>query len=373
MPRVRSSLCGVALVLGLGCEPAERDERPSAPAEVEATPDALFPLAIGDRWRERIGESGARTRGITAHTLEGHAVMFGQADRRPAFYRADAQEAALVDPSGRVLEPLLRAPIRAGARFEYELGEGPTAASCTAAVVETGARTRVSRTPLEGCVRVERRCTHPPGLVFEVETTRRVEETYCPGVGRVRTRQTLEPPLAGAEGVQTVELIGYRIAGAPAEAPPATLGCDGVLLLPSDVQAACGPEWTFAGEETLADGCVHRFTAHTVAAHTVAAHTVAGQTVAGHTVAGTDEAAEGVLELRVSRRPDEAAAAAALDALLAAGQEGAPAGDVRVSEREGGVSLGATEGAHVVLVQTSGCPSERAARLVPFVRSLLAP
>ena len=336
-------------MLGLGCEPAEPDERPSAPEEVEATPDALFPLAIGDRWRERVGEGSTRTRGITAHTLEGHAVMFGQADRRPAFYRADAREAALVDPNGRVLEPLLRAPIRAGARFEYDLGEGPTAAACEASVVETGARVRVPGATLEGCVRVERRCVHPPGIVFEVETTRLVEETYCAGVGRVRTRQTIEPPLAGAEGVQTVELIGYRVAGAPVQAPPSTFGCDGVLLLPSDVQAACGPEWAFAGEETLADGCVHRFTR-------------------------TDEGAgDGVLELRVSRRPDEAAAAAALDALLAAGVPSSPAGDVRVSARESGVSLGGTEGAHIVLVQTTGCPAERAARLVPFVRSLLAP
>ena len=228
-------------------------------------------------------------------------------------------------------------------------------------MVETGARVRVPGATLEGCVRVERRCVHPPGIVFEVETTRLVEETYCAGVGRVRTRQTIEPPLAGAEGVQTVELIGYRVAGAPVQAPPSTFGCDGVLLLPSDVQAACGPEWAFAGEETLADGCVHRFAVHDRAVHDLA---------------GADEtrADGGVLELRVSRRPDAAAATAALDALLAASGNGERVLDgVRVSERESGVSLGGTEGAHIVLVQTTGCPAERAARLVPFVRSLLVP
>lgn len=344
MARVRSSLlAAVALVSGAACEPSEPEPRPVAPAEIEVTPAALFPLSIGDRWRERIDDGPTRTRGVTAHTLEGAAVIFGQGDRRPAFYRADEREAALIDPSGRVLEPLLRAPIRAGARFEYALGDGEGAAACEASVIETGAREPIAGTTVGGCVRVERRCVHPPGIVFEQETTRTVEETYCPRIGRVRTRQTIDPPLRGAAGVQAVELVAFRVAGAPRPPAPEAFGCDDVLLLPSDVQAACGPEWTFAGEDQLESGCVHRFTRR---------------------VAGEDE---GVLELRVSRRPDARAAEAALDTLL----PGEPA-EVRTREHEGSTSLGATEGDRVVLVQTRGCERERAARLVPFVRSLVA-
>lgn len=329
-------LC-LALPLLVACDRPTEEPRPREAAPVPAD---LAPLSIGDRWRERAGELH-RTRGVTAHTLEGLAVVFGQGDRRPSFYAADAREASLVDPSGRALEPLLRAPLREGARWSYALGEGATAASCEVSVAGLASR-RVGGTTLEGCVRLERRCVHPAGLVFERETTRVSEETWCPRVGRVYTRQTLDPPLPDAPPVSEVELLAYRVAGAPIAPPPEQFDCDQVLLLPSDVQAACGAEWTFVEERALEDGCVHRF--------------------------ARDDA---TLEVRVSRRPTAEAAERGRDELLEA--SGAPRmiGETRVAEREGALVAGAAEGRHLVIVQASACEAERAARLVPFVRGLL--
>jgi hypothetical protein len=341
----------IALLLLFGCDASPTPPRESAPATREReraeeedtpfTPDVLFPLSIGDRWRERVSEHGPRTRGVTAHTLEGHAVVFGQGETRPAFYRADAQEAALVDPQGRVLEPLLRAPVRVGSSFRYTLGEGPIAAPCEAEVVATRVRAEVGGASVEGCVRVLRQCVHPAGLVFESQTTRRAEELYCPRIGRVRSQQTLDPPLPTNDETAVVELLAYRVAGAPALAPPERFGCDGLLLLPSDAAAACGPEWRFVAEESVSSGCVHRFTS-----------------------------GEGTLAVRVTRRADAAAAATALDAL--APSDAPRLGEARHVEREGLHVLAGTAGPHVVEVETRGCEPERAARLVPFVGTLVA-
>jgi hypothetical protein len=98
------------------------------------------------------------------------------------------------------------------------------------------------------------------------------------------------------------------------------------------------------GEESLEAACVHRF-----------------------------ERGEDRLEVRLSRRDDDAAAVAAVESSMAAhagdpvALEGASA---RSSER--GLLVGATEGRHALLVQiTSGCEPSRAARLLPLLRSLV--
>ncbi len=346
-PRVLITLL-VALLVALGAcgpeptVPAGAGREPSRePVEPVVAPDVLVPLSDGDRWRERGSEGGPRTRGVTAHTLDGLAVVFGQRDTRPSFYRAAEHEVALVDPRGRVLEPLLRAPVREGARFRYTLGEGPIAAPCEAHVAATGLIVEVGGTRLAGCVRVTRQCVHPAGLAFETQTTRRSEETYCPRVGRVRVEQTLDPPMPPHDETSTVELLAYRVAGAPVQASPSRFGCDHLLLLPSDAAAACGPEWRFVGEESVSDGCVHRF-----------AH------------------GEGTLEVRVTRQANATEATTVLDARVPA--DAARLGETRHLEREGLHLLGGAEAAHVVVVETRGCEPERAARLVPFLRQMLA-
>lgn len=291
-----------------------------------------------------MGDGAHRTRGVTARTLDGLAVVFGQGDRRPSFYRTNAREAALVDPQGNVLEPLVRSPIREGARFRYMLGEGATAATCEAVIAETDVEALVAGVSLEGCVRITRRCVHPAGLVFERETARRSEEMFCPHVGRVRSEQRLDPPLPDVPAVQTVELVSYRVAGAPVAPPPPAFDCDAALLLPSDVQGACGPEWRAIGEARVEEGCAHRFTD-----------------------------GEATLEVRMTRRPDAGEAERALASVLAAAGAERRVEDARVVEHDGVVTAGAVEGRHVFVIETDGCTAERAARLVPVLRSIAAP
>lgn len=335
-------LLALTALLGLGCDPPREEVARPATREAEVDPAQLAPLAIGDRWRERVGDGVHRTRGVTAHTLEELAVVFGQGDRRPSFYSATARRVALVDPSGRVLEPLLSAPLREGATWSYTLGEGASAASCEVEVQDSGVSREVGGATLDGCLQISRRCLHPAGLVFTSETTRLSEETWCPRVGRVLARQTLDPPLAGAPAVTTVELLAYRVAGAPVAPRPARFDCDQVLLLPSDVHAACGPDWTFVEERSIEDGCVHTFARE-----------------------------DASLEVRASRRSSAASAERALDEILEASGAERVLGEVRVAERDGGVTAGGTEGPHLVIVQASACEAERAARLVPFTRSLM--
>ncbi|MEQ8454010.1 MAG: hypothetical protein RLO52_34895 [Sandaracinaceae bacterium] len=193
----------------------------------------------------------ARTRGVTARTAEGLAVLFGQGDTQPAFHRVDDAVVGLARPDGTLIEPYLRAPIRQGARWAYDGAQG---ARCEGTVRGDDAR----GTGLD-CVQVRRRCVHPEGTLFGPETTRVTDETYCAGVGRVHARTELTPPIEGATPGD-VEVIAWRVAGAPARLPE-TFGCDGFLLLPSDVQAACGPEWRWESEEEDGAACVHRFSA----------------------------------------------------------------------------------------------------------------
>lgn len=313
---------------------------------------ALFPVAVGDRWRERVG-TARTTRGVTALSANGLAVVFGQTDERPSFFSVTDDEVALATPDGAVVEPLLRAPLRVGQRWSYAIGEAAEAVACTAHVEARDAH--VEALSLEGCLRVRRVCEHPMGGPFTVPTTRTTEETYCPGVGRVRSRTALDPPLFGAEAPSEIVLVAFAVAGAPAPPSPARFDCDGALLLPSDVQAACGRQWRWIGEETSDGRCVHRFSSG-------------------------DEA----LEVRLSRRDDEEAARASLTRSFAprVGVVGASAAadsgralaidGLEARQFAGSALLGAVEGPHTLLVESGpGCPPERAARLFPLLRSLV--
>jgi hypothetical protein len=72
----------------------------------------------------------------------------------------------------------------------------------------------------------------------------------------------------------------------------------------------------------------------------------------------------------VTRQANATEATTVLDARVPA--DAARLGETRHLEREGLHLLGGAEAAHVVVVETRGCEPERAARLVPFLRQMLA-
>ncbi|MFK7984865.1 MAG: hypothetical protein AB8I08_02465 [Sandaracinaceae bacterium] len=313
-----------ALGLSAGCE--AHDESAIAPPAADAPPArAFFPTAVGDRWREQVGPA-SRTVGVTGQTASGLLVTFGSRDRRPSFYRVDDEGVTMVRPDGADLEPLLRGPVREGASFRYTSGEGPLSAPCTAEFTETGVIYPVGN--VADCVVLERTCRHPRGGLFRAPTTRRSTETWCPSLGRVRTAMELEPPIEDASPPPTTEVVHYVVAGH--RVTPDTFGCAQMLLLESDIAAACGPGWGLQAETAGREACTARFTRQ-------------------------DDA----LEVRVSRRQSEHAATIARDRSLEAAPEGTEA-------------RGDTEGRHTLFVSaTAGCEGDRLARLLPLLASMV--
>ena len=226
-----------------------------------------FPLGRGDRWRTRGGSDGTipRVFGVTGVDATGVAVVFGGAGSTPERFRVTATEIARVDEHGRALVPLLRAPIEEGAAWTYALAERGVSIPCEARVLRIDRAPRTLRgVSLARCATVERACHYPVGAPFPIATTHTQDETYCPDVGVVEQQQRFSPPPArGLIPIQTTErLVAWNVAGGPVPAPGAHLDCDEVLLLPSDVQAACGAGLMAGDEPTgvLEDGaCVLRY------------------------------------------------------------------------------------------------------------------
>lgn len=226
-----------------------------------------FPLGRGDRWRTRGGSDGTvpRVYGVTGVDARGVAVVFGGAGTTPERYTASATEIARVDEQGRTLVPLLRAPLDEGAAWSYTLAERGVSIPCEARVVRVDAAPRSLRgVPLAGCATVRRVCRYPVGTPFPLATTHTQDATYCPDVGLVEETQRFSPPPApGLLPSQTIErLVTWNVAGGPLPAPRPQLDCDDALLMPSDVQSACGAGLVPVGERTgeLEGGaCVFRF------------------------------------------------------------------------------------------------------------------
>ncbi len=275
-PRSLKSALFVALfmsaaVLGgcaRGCsDTPDADARPMVrPRETVALP-RYFPLTRGDRWRTRGGSDGTVSRvfGVTGVDARGVAVVFGAANGAPERYTANATEVARVDEQGVTLVPLLRAPLDEGAHWEYALAERGVSVPCEARVVRVDSAPRVvGGAELTGCVTVHRVCRYPAGTPFPLATAHSRDETYCPHVGLVEEAQRFTPPPApGLLPAQLSDrLVSWNVSGGPVPPRATPRGCDHVLLLPSDVQAACGAALMPVGERTgVVDGaaCVFRF------------------------------------------------------------------------------------------------------------------
>lgn len=276
--RLTSALATTALTLALlenGCARGCEDDStgPAAPGSGSTHGGHLvplpryFPLHRGDRWRTRAGRDGTMPRvfGVTGIDARGVAVVFGGPSTTPERYTASATQIARTDERGRALVPLLRAPLLEGATWSYTLAERGVSIPCDARILRLDAAARTIRgVSLRGCATVRRSCHYPVGTPFPLATTHTQDETYCPDIGLVRAEQRFSPPPSpGLLPTQTTErLVTWNVAGGPVPPARASLDCDDVLLLPSDVRAACGASLAPVGEPAgaLENGeCVLRF------------------------------------------------------------------------------------------------------------------
>lgn len=326
-----------------GCSDDDEEAPPAPRASAEHALSAYYPLSAGDRWRLRTRETEAvRMLGVTGVEDSGIAVVFGTGHAMVERYRATDEEVALVDPDGQVLVPLLRAPLTEGARFEYALSERDVQVPCDVEVSSVGIDAEVAGTRVADCVEVVRTCRYPAGSPFPHPTVHRIEERYCPGVGRVREVGTFDPaPRFGAlPGLRTVEVQSFRVAGGPLVAPS---GCAGLLLLPTDVQTACGaqlqPMDPVVGR-LEGDVCTYRY-----------------------------RSPAGAIEISARTTVD----AAALDGWLGeTGGTPTPRDGARISEGTD-VRVGVTLQTHELRVraEAGACSADAALRLVPLLRSLV--
>ncbi|MEM9192351.1 MAG: hypothetical protein AAGF12_24465, partial [Myxococcota bacterium] len=210
----------------------------------EPLPRELFPIAVGNRWRYRFRDGFEHNWGISAVTEAGVAVAFGSASALAERYTATEEELRLVAPSGQVLAVLLRSPLREGQRWDYARPDPQGDMACTAEVESVGSFEHADL-HFDRCVTVRHDCERV-----------RIAETHCAGVGRTARSFQLRSAPSTAEGSSTTStpprqgersveagaetLIGYRVAGAPIFRPR-PVDCRSVILLPSDVAAACGP------------------------------------------------------------------------------------------------------------------------------------
>jgi hypothetical protein len=304
------SECGAEPQNGPNEEPEPNDEATAA------TLQEYFPVHVGDRWRyHNADERSVRT--VTS-SENGEVVIVGDDRTAPLRLRVSQDAVAFLDVEGQEVGRLLETPLELGHEWEYTLGD----VQCGARYAAVDDEVEVGGLTVNACLVVHRRCLHPAGKPFPVETIEQHSETYCPFIGRVREEMRLEPnPLQDSDGRDDV-LAYYRVAGAPAAVRPEPFGCDAFLITLSDVQAACGPLYrqTNVRDE---DG------------------------VCEVTYAGADSS----LVLEAQR------AHGAPDAVAAEGEE------LRLVEENGSR----------VVIRSSGpaCPAERVARLEPLLRSLL--
>lgn len=264
MTRWLPALCLCLVACDCAGDPPEAPPSPDPPPPTAISVPRLFPLSVGDRWRvdTSLGDNHF-SYGVTGVDDDGVVAVFGTRHLAAERYRASDDAVELVSPEGDVLEVVLRAPLTEGSTWEYQVLEGEVRVECEARVLRTGVARTVAGNRLEGCVELSRACHLPAGKPFPVETRQLTDDVLCPGVGRVFKRVTLTPPphVMGMPAERTETLVFYRVAGAPRAAIPEPWGCDGFLLLPSDVQAACGAVRAVAPPGGVAEGdrCTHRF------------------------------------------------------------------------------------------------------------------
>lgn len=252
MRRIALTFCLLVACEG-GCEEQAVPEPPSRPLPTIAL-TRYFPLSPGDRYRYQTGTLRVAS-GVTAIDANGVAAIVDDAGSPVTRVRATDTRVEITDPAGRALTPLLVAPLSVGATWQFT----PDAtSSCEARVRRLDVDEVAAGVTLTRCVEVETACG--VGQPLEGAATRHVRtDTYCPDVGRVRMVSRFEPPPADGTGPVRSEIVSWRVARGPR--PPRTGDlCSGLILLPSDVIAACGAGLDVSAPFAVSvDGvCAHR-------------------------------------------------------------------------------------------------------------------
>ena len=232
MRRIALTFCLLIACEG-GCEDEAPPPVPSRPQPSIAL-TRYFPLSPGDRHRYQTGALRVAS-GVTAIDANGVAAIVDDAGSPVTRVRATDARVEITDPEGRALTPLLVAPLSAGAKWQF----APDAtSSCEARVLRLDVDAVAAGVTLTRCVEIETSCG--VGQPLEGAATRHVRtDTYCPDVGRVRMASRFEPPPADGAGPVQSEIVSWRVARGPL--PPRTGDlCAGLILLPSDIIAACG-------------------------------------------------------------------------------------------------------------------------------------
>lgn len=368
------------------CGPAEPEpveEREASPAE-ERRAATLFPRGLGDRWAYRTSGGQTVRRAITA-TVEpppdgegaSTSVRFGT-DHLHAmrFTTGPGGSVILVSAHGETIATWLADPLRVDEPWSYTMGD----AECEARYVSLDESAEVAGVALRGCAEVERACRYPAGKPFPRATTETRVERYCPGVGLVRDHGRYEPSpirqIRSADGTVDegelqpiqLDLHYYRVAGAPAPPLPNALDCDAILLLPSDVHAACSPALVAADAEAPEGACRFRFEANDGEARATRALMVE---VRAHEAGADLEGWVGERSAPVEREGEVIVARPEL-ATGVFDEPGAEGLERRQVETAPGVLVFAEGGFAVrIEVENQSCAIEHAQRLAPLLRSLL--
>ena len=231
-----------------GCEGcgSEPEEAP-APEEAASPLSRYFPSAPGDRWRIRVG-TDAHSHGVTATDDRGQAVYFGTHYPQPRRFKVTDLAVTEVTPEGDSVGVELEAPLEEGAVFDYQRGTGDDAVLCQGHVDRVNETRSVGGVRLTDCIEVHHECSYPADhKVIPGPTVQRIDRVHCAGVGIVEEESRFDPPVViqGQTLQRRQQLVAWRVAGGPVHTP-SRFDCDAFLLLPTDVQAACGPAFTLA-------------------------------------------------------------------------------------------------------------------------------
>ncbi|MCC7540391.1 MAG: hypothetical protein IT379_29510 [Deltaproteobacteria bacterium] len=348
----RTVLAAAAVLLAACPDESAGSSSGSPGATFPTEANAFFPASLGDRWRYRAQGGSPRLAAVTS-TSEGVIVMHG-VGTPTVRYKANAREVAVVDLAGRTMYPLLRGPLRRGEEWRYELTERDVRIPCKVRVGRDRADWTFRGTKVAGCVELARECRYPRGVPFDRETRHTEREIWCPAIGRVSTEASFDPPPPRGflPAFSRERLAAFRVRGAPVVSSLPVFSCDDLILVSSDVAAACGTSLDPVEPEA---GLSHEGTCTYVWEVPGAAR----------------------IRVRVSRLARDATTED-LDRALGAIASGATTQSETGIERARRISsdpgiFAFSEGAHVASIEAGSraCSPDGARKLIPLVRSLL--